>query len=100
MVERAAAVLCLSAAAVALYAICRELRCGRFAAGFGAAAWVLSESMLRPGAAPDAPTPTLLVPFALAGAFSREKRRWPFIALGAACLAFRWRGPAGAAAGE
>jgi len=90
MAERAAAVLSLIAAAAALYAICRELRCGRFSAAFGAAAWALSDPLLRPGAAAT-PGPSLLVPFALAGVFSREKRRWPILALGAVCLALRWR---------
>jgi len=97
MAERVAAVLSLIAAAGALYAICRALSCGRFAAAFGAAAWAFSESMLRPGATTVGPTPSLVVPFALAGVFSREKRRWPFLALAAACLAFRWRTPAAAA---
>ena len=99
MAERAAAVLSLIAAAAALYAICRELSCGRLSAAFGAAAWALSDSLLRPGAATGTPAPSsLLVPFALAGVFSREKRRWPFLALGVVCLAFRWRPSAGAAA--
>ena len=101
MAERLAAVLSLAAAAAALYAICRQLSCGRFPAAFGAAAWALSESMLRPGApAASLAAPSVLVPFALAGAFSRERRRWPFLALAAACLAFRWRSATGEAAPE
>jgi hypothetical protein len=99
MGDRAAAVLSLIAAAAAVYAICRDLRCGRFPAAFGAAAWVLSDSMLRPGAAAEAPAASLLVPFALAGVFSREKRCWPILALAAVCLALRWRS-SGAAAAE
>lgn len=102
MAERVAGVLSLVAAAAALYAICRGLYCGRFASAFGAGAWVFSEAMLRPGGSGAATfaAPPLLVPFALAGVFSRERRRWPFLALGAACLAFRWRSAAGLAAGE
>ncbi len=102
MAERVASVLSLAAAAAALYAIGRELRCNRFAAAFGSGAWVFSEAMLRPGAAgfdAFAPSP-VLVPFALAGVFSRERRRWPFLALAAACVAFRWRSARGLAAGE
>jgi hypothetical protein len=102
MPERAASVLSLVAAAAALYAICRELRCGRFASTFGSGAWIFSEAMLRPGVAGyEAPVPSpLLVPFALAGVFSRERRRWPFLALAAACAAFRWRSSQGFAAAE
>jgi hypothetical protein len=99
MVERAAAVLSMIAAAAALYAISRQLSCGRFAAAFGAAAWPFSEPMLRMGAAAaEGPTPSLLVPFAFAGVFSREKGRWPFLALAVVCIAFRWRAPGGVAA--
>jgi len=97
MAERAAAVLSLIAAAAAVYAICRDLRCGRFSAAFGAAAWVLSDSLLRPGAAAEAPAASLLVPFALAGVFSREKRRWSVLGLAAVCLALRWRSSGAAA---
>lgn len=100
MAERAAAVLCLSSAAAGLYAICRQLHCGRFPAAFGSAAWVLSEAMLRPGAASGAgfAASSVLVPFAFAGVFSREKRRWPFLLLALACVALRFR-PAPPAAG-
>lgn len=102
MAERAASVLSLVAAAAALYAICRGLWCGRFASAFGAGAWVLSEAMLRPGASgADAFAPSsLLVPFAVAGVFARERRRWPVLALAAACLAFRFRSAGGHAAAE
>ncbi len=102
MAERVASVLCLVAAATALYSICRGLWCGRFAAAFGAGAWVLSESMLRPAAsgADAVAPPSLLVPFAVAGVFSRQRRRWPFLALAAACLAFRWRSAGGHTAAE
>jgi hypothetical protein len=98
MAERAAAVLSLIAAAAAVYAIGRELRCGRFSAAFGAAAWVLSDAMLRPRAMAEVPAASLLVPFAFAGVFSREKRRWPVLALAAFCLGLRWRTSGGGAA--
>ena len=100
MAERAAAVLCLASAAAALYAICRELHCGRFPAAFGAAAWVLAEAMLRPGRASGSSfaASALLIPFAFAGVFSRQKRRWPFLALALALVAWRWR-PVPATAG-
>ncbi len=92
MAERAAAVLCLASAAAGLYAICRQLHCGRFPSAFGAAAWTLSEAMLRPAASSGAATASsVLVPFAFAGVFSREKKRWPFLALAIACVALRWR---------
>lgn len=103
MAERAAAVLCLLSAAGALYAICRQLCCSRLPAAFGAAAWTLSEAMLRPGAVSDGAAltvPSVLLPFALAGVFSRERRRWPFLGLAVACLAYRWRSGSGAAAAE
>ena len=59
---------------------------------FGAAAWAFSSALLTPGASTlGSAVPSVLVPFALAGAFSRERRRWPFLALALVCLTLRWR---------
>jgi hypothetical protein len=41
--------------------------------------------------------PSLLLPFALAGAFSRARARWPFLGLALACALLRWRSSPGAA---
>jgi hypothetical protein len=88
----AAAVLCIAAAGAGVYALCRHLSCARLPAIFGAAAWAFSEALLRPGAPRFEQTgSSILVPFALAGAFSRERRRWPFLALALSCVTLRWR---------
>ncbi|HTY41842.1 MAG TPA: hypothetical protein VMH79_08225 [Thermoanaerobaculia bacterium] len=98
MAQISAAAACLVFAAAGVYVLCRELCCARLPAAFGAAAWTLSEALLSPGAPRGASgAASLLVPFAVAGAFSREKRRRPFLLLAAACLVWRWRsGPSAA----
>jgi len=59
---------------------------------FGAVAFAFSGALLTPGASTlESAVPSVLVPFALAGAFSRERRRWPFLALALVCLTLRWR---------
>jgi len=101
MAHLAAAALCVGVAAAGVYALCRHLCCARLPALFGAVAWACSEALLRPGA--GAPRfalagSSVLVPFAVAGMFSRERRRWPFLALALVCVTLRWRtGAAGPA---
>ena len=98
MVHLAAAAACLVFAAAGVYVLCRQLCCARLPAAFGAGAWTFSEALLSPGAPRGGPgAAALLIPFAVAGAFSREKRRRPFLLLAAVCLAWRWRAGAGAA---
>ena len=97
MSELAAAALSIAAAAFAAYGACRDLRCALWPARFAAAAFGLSGAILAPGLL-DSPlprvAPSLLLPFALTGVFSRERRRWPILALSVLCLAARWRAPA------
>ncbi|HWZ87133.1 MAG TPA: hypothetical protein VN032_13075 [Thermoanaerobaculia bacterium] len=107
MTHLAATALSVVLAAAGVYALCRHLSCARLPALFGAAAWAFSEALLAPGAgAPPLAhaASSVLVPFAVAGVFSRERRRWPFLALALVCITLRWRlGPAegaGAAALE
>ncbi len=103
MAHFAAAVSCLSVAAAGVYVLCRQLSCARLPALFGAAAWAFSEELLAPGAratALEPAGPSVLVPFALTGVFSRERRRWPFLALALVCLTLRWRLPAVGTAGS
>ncbi len=100
MAHLAAAVACFAAAAAGVYLLCRQLSCARLPALFGAAAWALSEALLAPGSAvrPLAEAgPSVLVPFAVAGLFSRERRRWPFLALALVCVLLRARIPAAGA---
>lgn len=92
MAHLATSVLGIAAAAIGVYVLCRHLSCARLPASFGAAAWAFSEALLAPGAdASGRLGPSLLVPFALAGVFSRERRRWPFLALALVCVMARWR---------
>jgi hypothetical protein len=94
MAHAAATVLCVAVAAAAVYALCRHLSCARLPAAFGAAAWALSQALLSPGAGAPAfavAGSSILAPFALTGAFSRERRRWPLLALALVCAALRWR---------
>jgi len=62
----------------------------------GASAWAFSDPLLRPEALAEAgsrgwPGPSLLLPFAVAGAFARSRARWPFLGLALVCLVLRWR---------
>lgn len=101
MADSAAAVLSVAVAAASVYALCRHLSCARLPAAFGAAAWALSQALLSPGAGAPAFAligSSVLAPFALTGAFSRERRRWPFLALTLVCAALRWRSVAAAPA--
>ena len=94
MSQLAAAALAVAAAAFAAYGLCRDLHCGPWPARFAAVAFGLSGAVLAPGfaAAPvPAVVPPLLLPFAWTGVFSRERRRWPVVALAASCLALRLR---------
>ena len=87
-------------AAAGIYALCRHLACAPFPAALGALAWALSPTLLEPGLARSplrVLAPSALVPFALAGVFSRERRRWPFLVVGAVCAIARWRAPVGLA---
>lgn len=91
------------AALLAGYLLCR-LWCVELPALLGAAAWALSEGMLRPNGfsgavAPAVPGPLLLVPFALAGVFSRGRTGRAFLVLGLACVALRLRFPEGSGGG-
>jgi hypothetical protein len=94
MTHLAIAALSMAVASAGVYALCRHLSCARLPALLGAAAWGFSEALLYPGA--TAPPlvhagSSVLVPFALAGVFSRERRRWPFLALALVCVLLRWR---------
>src|SRR5262252_8986221 len=93
MIELAAAVLTVAAAAFAAYGLCRDLHCAPWPARLAAAAFGLSGAVLAPGIASAVPgvVPPLLLPFAWTGVFSRERRRWSVLALAAACLALRLR---------
>ena len=93
MAHLAASILCIVAAGAGVYALCRHLCCARLPALLGAAAWAFSEALLSPGGAPPLAQAgsSVLVPFALAGVFSRERRRWPFLALALVCVMLRWR---------
>jgi hypothetical protein len=88
-----APVLCLGAAAVAAFLLCRAFGCARLPALLGASAWALSDPVFRADALVEAglPVPSLLLPFAVAGAFSRARARWPLLGLALACAAARWR---------
>ena len=101
MAHVAAVALGTILAAGAIYALCRHLSCAPLPAALGAIAWALSPTLLEPELARTAvrvPGPSALVPFALAGAFSRERRRWPFLVVGVVCAIARWRVPEGLAA--
>jgi hypothetical protein len=94
MSQLGAAALAVAASSLAAYGLCRNLYCRPWPAGFAAAAFGLSGAVLTPGIA-DAPfpavVPPLLLPFAWSGLFSRERRRWPILALAASCIAVRLR---------
>ena len=94
MIEVAAAVLTVVAAAFAVHGLCRDLHCAPWPARFAAAAFGLSGAVLSPEIAVSAVpsmVPPLLLPFAWTGLFSRERRRWSVLALAAACLVLRLR---------
>ncbi len=96
MAQLAAAVSCLAVAVAGAYVLCRHLSCARLPALFGASAWAFSAALLTPGARAStlgSAGPSVLVPFVLAGAFSRERGRWPFLALALVCVTLRWRLP-------
>ncbi len=96
-----APVLCLGAVLLAGFLLCRTLGCANVPAWLGASAWALSDPVFRPDALREAgsslPVPSLLLPFAVAGAFSRARARWPFLGLALACAALQWRSSPGAA---
>jgi len=96
-----APVLGFGAALFAGFLLCRTLGCARLPALLGACAWALSDPVFRAAAFREAgpaglPAPSLLLPFALAGAFSRARARWPFLGLALACALLRWQSPTGA----
>lgn len=94
MSQLAAAAIAVAAATCGAYGLSRDLHCGRWPAKFAAAAFGLSAAVLAPGtSAPSIPAavPPLLLPFAWTGLFSRERRRWPVIALAVVCVAVRLR---------
>ncbi len=98
----AAGVLGMILAAAGVYLLCRHLSCAPLPAGLGAAAWAFSQPLLAPGSSPAGLSgigSSCLIPFAVAGAFSREKRRWPFLVLALVCVLARWRAGTAAAAG-
>jgi hypothetical protein len=95
-----ASALCLGTALLAGFLLCRALACANVPALLGAAAWALSDPLLRPDTLAQAgsrgwPGPSLVLPFALAGAFSRSRARWPFLGLALVCLVLRWRSSPG-----
>jgi len=97
-----APVLGFGAALLAGFLLCRAFGCARLPALLGASAWALSDPVFRAAALLEAgpagpPVPSLLLPFALAGAFSRARARWPFLGLALACALLRWRSSPGAA---
>ncbi|HVQ53721.1 MAG TPA: hypothetical protein VMT25_01010, partial [Thermoanaerobaculia bacterium] len=97
-----APVLGFGAALFAGFLLCRAVGCARLPALLGASAWALSDPVFRATAFLEAgpagpPVPSLLLPFALAGAFSRARARWPFLGLALACALLRWRPWPGAA---
>src|SRR5262245_51470581 len=96
MAHAAAGVLATILAAAGVYGLCRHLSCARGPAAFGAAAWALSPPLVAPDPGPEfaGGMTSCLVPFAVAGVFSRERRRWPFIAAALVCLLARWRSTA------
>lgn len=73
-------------ALLAGYALCRALWCDRLPSLLGGCAWALSGAvaMESSGAIPGG---SLLLPFALTGAFSRGRGRWPFLLVAAGALA-------------
>ena len=93
-------VLCLGAALSAGFLLCRALGCAHVPAALGAAAWALSDPVFRTDALSEGgpgglPVPSLLLPFAVAGAFSRARARWAFLGLAAACAVLQWRSSPG-----
>ncbi len=97
-----AGVLGIILAAAGAYLLCRNLSCAPLPAGLGAAAWAFSRPLLAPGSSSAGLAgieSSCLVPFALAGAFSRERRRWPFLVFALVCALGRWREDAAAAGG-
>jgi hypothetical protein len=97
-----APVLGFGAALFAGFLLCRAFGCARLPALLGASAWALSDPVFRAAAFLEAgtagpPVPSLLLPFALAGAFSRARARWPFLGLALACALLRWRSSPGGA---
>ena len=97
----AVCVVCV-VALLAGFLLCRALGCARVPALLGAAAWALSDPVLRPDALLIAssrglPVPSLLLPFALTGAFGRARARWPLLGLALSCAVLRWRSSAGTA---
>ena len=102
-----APVLAFGAALFAGFLLCRAIGCARLPALLGASAWALSDPVFRADVLPGSgsggpPVASLLLPFALAGSFSRARARWPFLGLALACALLRWRsspGPAPAAFG-
>lgn len=82
--------------------LCKALGCANVPALLGAAAWALSDPVFRTDALDEVgpgglAVPSLLVPFALAGAFSRARARWPLLGLALACAVLQWRCSPGAA---
>jgi hypothetical protein len=96
-----APVLVIGAALLAGFLLCRAFGCARLPALLGASAWALSDPVFRADAFLEAgsglPVPSLLLPFALAGAFGRARARWPFLVLALVCALLRWRSSPGAA---
>lgn len=94
--------LCLGAALSAGFLLCRAIGCANVPSLLGAAAWALSDPVFRPEAlvavgSRGLPVPSLLLPFALTGAFSRARARWPLLGLALCCAALRWRSSTGGA---
>ncbi len=94
-------VLCLGAVLGAGFLLCRALGCARVPALLGAAAWALSDPVFRTDALSEGGTggllvPSLLLPFAVAGAFSRARARWALLGLAVACALLEWRSSPGA----
>lgn len=91
-----ASALCLGVALLAGFLLCRALACANLPALLGASAWAFSDPLLRPEVLAEAgsrgwPGPSLLLPFAVAGAFARSRARWPFLGLALVCFVERCR---------
>lgn len=68
------------------YALCRVLWCNRLPSLLGAGAWALSGAVALDSGGPIS-SGSLVLPFAVAGAFSRGRGRWGFLLFAFGALA-------------